>query len=157
MTVPAPRDGGLPSGGAPIAPSEYLDFVAKEYLSGYVSQGGSAVKVLVVGDESVARELADGLAGVGDGFAHVALDAASTRVHLIDQMFAAVAAQLDWDSLGGGHGSPRATSGLIFPRPARDATSSPLRRWPRTMSWMPVRCTAACAGLWSRRSWATRA
>ena len=99
MTVPAPRDGGLPSGGAPIAPSEYLDFVAKEYLSGYVSQGGSAVKVLVVGDESVARELADGLAGVGDGFAHVALDAASTRVHLIDQMFAAVAAQLDWNAL----------------------------------------------------------
>lgn len=31
--VPAPRDGGLPSGGAPIVPSDYLDFLAKEYLA----------------------------------------------------------------------------------------------------------------------------
>ena len=99
MTIPAPRGGRLPSGGAPIAPGEYLDFVAKEYLAGYVSRGGSTVKVLVVGDESVARELADGLASVGDGFAHVALDAASTKVHMVDQVFTAVAAQLDWDAL----------------------------------------------------------
>jgi hypothetical protein len=99
MMVSAPRDGGLPSGGAPISPGEYLDFVAKEYLSGYVSRGGSAVKVMVVGDGSVARELADGLAGIGDSFAHVSLDAASTKVHLIDQVFAAVAGQLDWEAL----------------------------------------------------------
>jgi hypothetical protein len=99
VTIPAPRGGRLPSGGAPMAPGEYLDFVAKEYLAGYVSRGGSTVKVLVVGNESVARELVDGLATVGDGLAHVALDAANTKVHMVDQVFTAVAAQLDWDAL----------------------------------------------------------
>jgi hypothetical protein len=82
-----------------MASGEYLDFVAKEYLNGYVSRGGSAVKVLVVGGEAVARELTDGLATLGDGFANVVVDAANVKVHMIDHVFTAIAAQLDWDAL----------------------------------------------------------
>lgn len=96
--VPAQR---LPGGGAPIAPPDYLDFLAKEYLANYVGRGGAAVKLLVVGGEPAGRELAGGLATIGDGFVHVAVDAAGTKVHMIDQLFFAVARQLDWAALAG--------------------------------------------------------
>jgi hypothetical protein len=82
-----------------IPAPDYLDFVAKEYLASYVGRGGAAVKLLVVGEEAAAQELADGLATLGDGFEHAAVDAASTKVHMIDQLFFAVARQLDWAGL----------------------------------------------------------
>ena len=79
----------------------YLSFLQREYLTPYVSRGGAAVKLLVTGDEASAEKLAAGLAGVGDGFQHAEVDAVTTRVHLIDQVFAEVARQLDWLSLAG--------------------------------------------------------
>ena len=79
--------------------SEYLDFLGKEYLAAYVARGGSAVKLLVTGSDAGAAELADGLSSIGDGFVHATVDAAATRVHMIDQVFAAVARQVDWISL----------------------------------------------------------
>ena len=86
---------------APLAARAYLDFIDKEYLAPYVGHGGAAVKLLAVGDESAAKELAVGLASNGDGFQHAAVDAATTRVHMVDQVFAAVARQLDWIALAG--------------------------------------------------------
>jgi hypothetical protein len=85
----------------PLAARAYLDFIAKEYLASYVGYGGAAVKLLAVGDESAAKDLADGLASIGDGFQHAAVDAATTRIHMVDQVFAAVARQLDWVALAG--------------------------------------------------------
>lgn len=86
---------------APLAARAYLDFIDKEYLAPYVGHGGAAVKLLAVGDESAAKDLADGLASIGDGFQHAAVDAATTRIHMVDQVFAAVARQLDWTALAG--------------------------------------------------------
>jgi hypothetical protein len=94
--VPAPRTDGLPAGGGPLQASDYLDFLSKEYLAGYVGRGGSAVKLIVTGGEPAGQEFAGGLANLGDGFVHATVDAAGTRVHMIDQLFAAVARQLDW-------------------------------------------------------------
>jgi hypothetical protein len=85
----------------PLAARAYLDFIDKEYLASYVGHGGAAVKLLAVGDESAAKDLADGLASIGDGFQHAAVDAATTRIHMVDQVFAAVARQLDWIALAG--------------------------------------------------------
>jgi hypothetical protein len=89
---------------APTAPAfldapGFLDFLNKEYLAGYVARGGAAVKLLVIGDESATTDVATGLDSLGDGFQHVAVDASTTRVHMIDQVFAAVARQLDWVAL----------------------------------------------------------
>jgi hypothetical protein len=98
MSAPAPR-GPLPSGGAPMEVAGYLDFLAKEYLAGYVGRGGTTVKLMVVGSPQTSSELAQGLAGIGDGFVHVAVDAASVRVHMIDQIFTAIARLIDWDAL----------------------------------------------------------
>ena len=83
----------------PLDAPTYLGFLDREYLAGYVSRGGAAVKLVCVGSEPLAKELATGLAQLGDGFAHAAVDAASTRIHLIDQLFTALARQLDWPAL----------------------------------------------------------
>ena len=90
-----------PTAQASLRVPDFLDFLYKEYLAGYVGRGGGAVKLLVPGDESAAREMADGLDSLGDGFQHAAVEAATTRVHLIDQVFATVARQLDWVALAG--------------------------------------------------------
>lgn len=84
---------------ATIGAAEYLDFVEREYLAGYIRHGGAAVKLLAVSDDAARAQLTSGLAKLGDGFEYAAVHAATTRVHLIDQVFAAVARQLDWVGL----------------------------------------------------------
>lgn len=84
---------------ATISADEYLSFIDREYLASYVSRGGAAVKVLSVGDEAERLRLSTGFARFGDRFEYAAVDAASTRVHLVDQVFAAVASQLEWVAL----------------------------------------------------------
>ena len=84
---------------AEIGVTEYLEFVEREYLAGYIARGGASVKLLCVGDDAVRARLAGALAGLGDGFEYAEVDAASTRVHLIDQVFTTVARQLDWVGL----------------------------------------------------------
>lgn len=79
---------------------EYLDLVEREYLTGYVARGGAAVK-LVCATGAVRGQLAEGFARFGDRFEYVSLDAATTRAHLIDQVFVAIARQLDWVGLAG--------------------------------------------------------
>src|SRR5258708_12687454 len=73
---------------APLAARAYLDFIDREYLAPYVGHGGAAVKLLAVGDEYTAKELAVGLASIGDGVQHPPVDPATTRVHMVDQVFA---------------------------------------------------------------------
>lgn len=84
-----------------IGAYEYLEFVEREYLADYIGGGGAAVKILSVGDDADRLRLSNGFATVGDSFEHAAVDAATTRVHLIDQLFAAIARQLDWVALAG--------------------------------------------------------
>ena len=77
----------------------YLDFVGREYLDRYIGRGGAAVKLVCAADEAVRDRLAEGLRGFGDDFEYATVDAVTTRVHLIDQVFATVARQLDWVGL----------------------------------------------------------
>jgi hypothetical protein len=83
-----------------IGTDAYTRFLAEEYLRGYVDQGGAAVKFLVpVGarEPSVPERLAE--VGRGAGYAVALVDAARTRVHLMEQVFFDVARQIDWDGL----------------------------------------------------------
>jgi hypothetical protein len=83
-----------------VAADEWLDLIEREYLSDFISAGGGAIK-FAVGDE-------DELPAVGEvlrqlsakyGLAHVAVDAAMTKIHMIQDVFFAVARALDWDSM----------------------------------------------------------
>jgi len=78
----------------------YLGFLDGEYLHGYVDGGGAAVKFLVA-DDTVGVSIRERLATVaGEASYSVAVvDAANTRVHLMEQVFFEVAGQIDWDGL----------------------------------------------------------
>jgi hypothetical protein len=82
-----------------LGAADYLDFVEREYLSTYVAHGGAAVKLLSIADDAVREDLDSGLTRLGGGFVYAAVDAATTRVHMIDQLFTAIARQLDWVDL----------------------------------------------------------
>jgi len=113
---------GLPLGGAGLTTEQYIDFVAKEYLGDYVRSGGAAVRFVVVGNPEVGQRWHRGLAAAADadGYLYVGVDAADTRVHMIDQVYAAVARQVDWMEL-----ARRAVAiaweeiGLVAPAPDR--------------------------------------
>lgn len=106
MSLPGPR-GELPGGGGIHHVADYLSFVADEYLRTYIASGGTAVRLVVAGGGDVAKRFAGGLveqcrpAGASPGFLFAAVDAAATRVHLMDQLFYAVARQVDWMTLAG--------------------------------------------------------
>ena len=91
---------GAPEGGAMrIDPTVWLDVVRRDYLDDFVRQGGAAVKFAVV-DAAPARErLREELRrlGAAGGYRVAAVDAAETKVHLIDHVFHAVARQIPWD------------------------------------------------------------
>ncbi|SCL16576.1 BREX system ATP-binding domain-containing protein [Micromonospora inyonensis] len=84
---------------AEIDVDDYLQFVEREYLTGYIAGGGASVKLLCPADGTVRDRLAAALAEIGQGFAYAEVDAATTRVHLIDQVFTTVARQMDWVGL----------------------------------------------------------
>lgn len=88
----------VPLGGAPLGVEAYADFVAKEYLGDFIRAGGGAVRVVVVGSDEVARRwharLAD--AAHAEGYLLATVDAADTRVHMIDQLWFAVARHVEW-------------------------------------------------------------
>src|SRR5687768_16403521 len=82
-----------------IRPADYLDVVRREYLGSFIAEGGAAVKFVVPLDGATPHDLHAPLhtAAEQTGYAFAFVDAASTRVHMIDQVFSAVARQIDWD------------------------------------------------------------
>jgi len=95
------RGSGLPLGGVGLTAESYADFVAKEYLGDFVRAGGAAVRFLVAGGEDVARRWHRALASAAgdEGYLHIGVEAADVKVHLVDQLWAAVARQVDWRDL----------------------------------------------------------
>ena len=73
--------------------ADWLPVIRDEYLSSYVARGGSSVKFAVPlgdGEAPVIRAEIERLAR-DSGHIFVSDDAASTRVHMIDQVFFSVA------------------------------------------------------------------
>lgn len=81
--------------------SEWLDILHREYLEGFIKDGGAAVKFAVVPD----REAARGVRGRIDESARALdylvarVDAAQVKVHLMQDLFHEVARQVPWDDL----------------------------------------------------------
>lgn len=119
--VAAPPAGVL--GGAALRAQDYVDFLAAEYLADYVASGGAAVKVAVAGDGGVADRLEAGLSqAAADRRCHfVTVSAEATRVHLIDQVFFAIAGGVDWDAVAAGL-VREAYDAVSFPVPAEALT-----------------------------------
>jgi len=107
-------------GGGILKVDDYAEFLAREYLARYVSAGGAAVKVAVVGDSQAADRLESALAAATAEHASlwVSISADSTRVHMVDQIFFAVSRAVDWHGLAAAH-VRAAYEHAAFPVPAR--------------------------------------
>jgi hypothetical protein len=83
-----------------IATAAWLDRFSSEYLDEFVRDGGAAVKFLV-GDAAERRAAVDGLRERGEtrGYIVTPVDGSATKLHLVDQLFFAVARQADWVAL----------------------------------------------------------
>ena len=80
---------------------EYAQFLDREYLNGYIDDGGAAVKFVVPSSDDVASSFSGQLRERAErhGFVFAEVDAATTKVHLIEQLFFAVSKQVDWEAL----------------------------------------------------------
>ena len=88
-------------GGGGMSSDDYAAFLGKEYLSSYLPAGGGSVKLVVTGDGDVADRFERSLRAEADqqDVLMVSLSAETTKAHMIDQVFFAVARQIDWDQV----------------------------------------------------------
>ncbi|MBM4433469.1 MAG: hypothetical protein FJ025_05655, partial [Chloroflexi bacterium] len=78
---------------------EWLDIVRSEYLREFINLGGAAVKFLIpLGNQKYNRYLEE-LRMVADeeGFLFSLVDAAATKIHMMDRLFHEVARQVSWE------------------------------------------------------------
>jgi hypothetical protein len=80
-----------------IAMTEWLSNIDREYLSSFIPGGGAAVK-FVVGDPATLLATKARLAQISHerAFEYVEIDAAQTRVHMIQDVFFEIARRIDW-------------------------------------------------------------
>jgi hypothetical protein len=83
-----------------VASEEWLDLIEREYLRGFVAAGGAAVKFVVSTDEQ-ASAVERGLRELSERhqLAYVAIDAKTTKLHMIQDVFFAIARALDWPAM----------------------------------------------------------
>ncbi|WP_447970467.1 BREX system ATP-binding domain-containing protein [Nitrospira sp. M1] len=79
----------------------WLEIVRREYLQGYVRDGGGAVKFVVLPDADSHKSFSDELGNNAheEQFVFAKVDARYTKAHMVDRLFHKVAKQLDWDEL----------------------------------------------------------
>jgi hypothetical protein len=118
-----------------VPAQEWLELIEREYLTDFILAGGGAVK-FAVGDahqlEIVARVL--DLLSARHGLAHVAIDAVTTRLHMIHNVFVAIAGRsigMQWRSAS----LSRCLEGWVKIGPAR-AKRCRFMFWQNAISWM---------------------
>ena len=84
-----------------IEPAVWLRFTAQEYLSSFIRDGGCAIKFAVPLDDFVRPDVLGGIARIAHdaGYLLVEIDAAQTKIHLIDELFFRAASQIPWEDL----------------------------------------------------------
>lgn len=82
-----------------ISFQEWLDIVQEEYLKEFISRGGAAVKFLIPLEDKQYDHYGQGLrtAAEEEGFLFVGVDAATTKIHMMDKLFHEVARQINWE------------------------------------------------------------
>jgi hypothetical protein len=84
-----------------IDATEYATFLAEHYLKGFIADGGAAVKFAVATDYAAIDGFKQALAEESErlGFTFVRVDAAQAKISMIQKVFFAVSAQIDWHGL----------------------------------------------------------
>jgi len=107
-----------------ISTTDYMNFVRGEYLDDFVRKEGAAVKFAVVPDGNAAADVHAALRSAAEqaGYVYAAVDAATTKVSMIDRVFHAIAAQVPWKDLARSV-VQRALDELKFPAPPDEPLS----------------------------------
>ncbi len=84
----------------PLHPRDWLGVIEREYLSGFLRDGGAAAK-FVVGDDATQEEIQSGCAVLArqHGLLHAHLSAAETKLQMAHEMLFALVRVLPWDGL----------------------------------------------------------
>lgn len=84
-----------------IRPGAWLEFIEKEYLAGFVRDGGAAIKFAVPLSGNQQVDLLDGLGELATdgGYVVAGISATETRIHKIDEIFFRIAEQVSWREL----------------------------------------------------------
>jgi hypothetical protein len=100
MTAPVGQAAAVLGGGV-MSSDAYAAFLGQEYLASYLPAGGGSVKLVVTGDADVADRFERSLRAESDRrhTLMVCLSAETTKAHMIDQLFFAVARAIDWDQV----------------------------------------------------------
>ncbi|MBV8452695.1 MAG: DUF2791 family P-loop domain-containing protein [Deltaproteobacteria bacterium] len=86
---------------ATITPENWTEFIRREYLDGFIREGGAAIKFCVAIDDQ-SRSAAYGaveLTAKQLGYIVAKIDASATKVNLVEQLFFRIAQQIDWQGL----------------------------------------------------------
>jgi hypothetical protein len=84
-----------------MTPEDWLEIVRKEYLQDFIRGGGAVVKFVVPAEGIDHIDLREKIRSISEseGYLFACVDAAKTRIHMIDHLFHSVARQVDWDDL----------------------------------------------------------
>ena len=77
---------------------EWLDVIRDEYLQGFVKDGGSSIKFAVPVREDLGLLFEEALKSMASSLEYrvVSVDSGQTRVHMPQEIFFRIAAQIDW-------------------------------------------------------------
>jgi len=77
---------------------KWLDVITREYLDGYVRDGGASIKFIVPTEAGLESKVVSEIKNLGThlNYLVVQVNASDTRVHLPQEIFFKVAEQIDW-------------------------------------------------------------
>ena len=82
----------------PLSIPDWIDVIRKEYLDGFVRDGGASIKFAVPANEELTPLLHDAFTRMASNLGYIVahVDAGETRVHMAQDVFFRIAAQIDW-------------------------------------------------------------
>jgi hypothetical protein len=86
---------------APLRVDDWIRCIETDYLHSFLKEGGATVKFAVALDADAAQDTAAKLASAAttSGYLVAVVDARMTKVHMVEQLFFAVAQQMPWEEL----------------------------------------------------------
>jgi hypothetical protein len=117
-----------------LHPGEWLGVIESEYFAGFLRDGGAAAK-FVVGDEAAQEEIQSECAILArrHGLLHAHLSTGETKLHMVQELFFALARALPWDG--------------VLQRYLEDLFARHEHPWPRPGTAMATADLAAAFGI----------
>jgi hypothetical protein len=104
-----------------VSAHEWVGRIEQEYIAGFITVGGAAVK-FAVGDEARIAAVRQALRDISrrHGMAYATIDAAAMKLHMVQDVFFALSRALDWNALAQGFMEALfARQGYAWPCPGR--------------------------------------